>query len=129
MGIKNYGCAYLPCPLSVYLICSFAASIPYCLLWAMIGSSSRNLLEKTETKFKVTQNIFLVVALLLTLVVVFVIRYYVNKEMKAINRNYVRDGTCTQANRSNLNLPENETEDYLRAASDSGSERSQTPRR
>ena len=103
LGIKNYGSAYLPCPLYIYIICSFVASIPYSLLWASVGSSCRNLVEITDANSGLAQKILLFVAIIMTLAIFVVIKCYTNKEMKAINRIAV----------TNADMNEEEFDDYL----------------
>lgn len=46
IAFKNYGLSLLPgCPFPIFALCTLAASVPYTLLWAHMGASSRSLLD------------------------------------------------------------------------------------
>lgn len=48
IAVKNYGMALLPCPLHVYVVCTFATALLYTPLLTHLGASSRSLLSATK---------------------------------------------------------------------------------
>jgi len=90
--------ATLPCPFHIFALCTLAASLPYTLLWAHTGASSRSLYDVVEGrggrhggKVSWEEVGVMMGGLLLAVVVAFLLRFYTVKYMGALAEEEERD--------------------------------------